>query len=76
MKTGWKRLAEAVRQVHMAAVKVVGGADGQEGETKKVTAPAAADRRAPIRQMVPLLFYLYTGAHVGYVQAGASPENY
>jgi hypothetical protein len=51
MKTGWKRLAEAVCQLHMAAgVKVGGGADGQEGEMKKVAAPAAADRRAPIRQ--------------------------
>ena len=47
MKTGWKRLAEAVRQVHMAAVKVVGGADGQEGETKKVTAPCRGGSKSP-----------------------------
>jgi len=45
LKTGWKRLAEAVRQVHMAeGVTVGGGAAGQEGgQEQKVVAPAAAD---------------------------------
>lgn len=45
MKTGWKRLAEAVRQQHMAAGATVGGgADGQEGGQAHIIAdPAAAD---------------------------------